>query len=64
VEENAPPPESPREEPSFNSAAVEREAEAHFTPGPTEEEEEEGEEGAACRESAVLPKDERDTNIQ
>ncbi len=36
AEEAAPPPASPEDEPSFNSAAIERSAEAHFTPGPEE----------------------------
>jgi len=38
-EEVAPPPDSPQEAPSSDSARVEREAEAHFTPGPDELEE-------------------------
>lgn len=39
IEEVAPPPARPEEEPSFGSAAIERDAEAHFTPGPAAEEE-------------------------
>lgn len=62
AEETAPPPRKPQDEPSFNSAAVERAAEAHFTPGPealapaAEEE--------TSDEELILPPRDRDTNIQ
>lgn len=60
-EEIAPPPADPEDAPSFDSAAVMREGEAHFTPGPDGEE---NEEPARCREEAVLPQEESDTNIE
>ncbi len=55
IEEDAPPPASPREEPSFDSAAIERAAEAHFTPAPEGEEAE-----TACREPAIVPEERRE----
>ncbi|HHX41968.1 MAG TPA: hypothetical protein GX715_18590 [Armatimonadetes bacterium] len=57
-EEIAPPPASPAEAPSFDSAAIMREGEAHFTPGPDVEEE------ASCRQEAILPPEESGTNVQ
>lgn len=53
-EEIVPPPASPEEAPSFDSAAIMREAEAHFTPGPEGEEEETLAAGPDVEEEAIL----------
>lgn len=72
AEEVAPPPDRPEEAPSFDSARIEREAEAHFTPGPSGPEaparEARAEEAEtpqpACHADVPVPPEESNTGIQ